>query len=70
MHIYDQYGWIVHNLSLLILIYAGIQCLLAYSISDFEETAKKYNHVAFYESGYLINYIFNYFFQNSYLDVR
>ena len=38
MHIYDPYGWIVRSLPSLILIYVGIECLLAsYSISDFYE---------------------------------
>ena len=35
----------VGSLSSLILIYVGIQRLLAYSISDFQGNAEKYNHV-------------------------
>ena len=75
MHIYDPYGWIVHSFSSLILIYVGIQCLLAYLISDFYRTEEKNNHVkhqkhgVFYESSYPPNYAINYFFQKSYLDV-
>ena len=65
------------SLSSLILIYVGIQRLLAYSISYFQGNAEKYNlsniqhqkHRAFYESSYLPNYAINYFLQNSYPDV-
>ena len=45
IHIYDPNGWMVGSLSSLILIYVGIQRLLAYSISDFQGNAEKYNHV-------------------------
>ena len=79
MYIYDPYGWIVRSLSLLILIYVGIQCLLAYSISYFLGTVVQRNitmsnikhqkHGAFYEISYLPNNAMNYFFQNSYFDV-
>ena len=61
----------------LILIYVGIQRLLAYSIPDFQGNAEKYNmsnikhqkHGPFYESSYGPDNVINYFFQNSYLDV-
>ena len=78
MHINDPYGWIVRSLPSLILIYVGIECLLAsYSISDFYElyrnitmsNIKHQKHGAFYGSSYLPNYAINYFFQNSYIDV-